>query len=63
MRVTRQKLLTGIVVCTASACFFGGIAALATPPTGDPEAIELNQQVQQTYSKLPGVKVVQRGLL
>jgi hypothetical protein len=52
-----------VAALTLSASASLPATANAEPPSGDPEAIALNRQVQQAYSVLPGVKVVQHGLL
>ncbi len=55
--------LLAVLLCSAPASLVGPASASAAPPTGDPQAIALNREVQNRYSVLPGFKVVQRGLL
>ena len=59
----RVSALGVVVALSALALPSTNANAEASGPSGDPQAIALNQQVQQTYSTLPGVKVVRRGAL
>jgi hypothetical protein len=62
-RPSAIALVGSIVVMLLSAGAMSTARAATPGPTGDAKAIAFNRQVQQAYSTVPGVRIVQRGLL
>jgi hypothetical protein len=55
--------LVGSIILALLGALATGKAASTSGATGDAKAIAFNRQVQQAYSTVPGVRIVQRGLL
>jgi hypothetical protein len=60
----RTTLLAAVLILAVAPLALPSARAASSPaPTGDAEAIAFNRQVEQAYSMLPGVKMVQHGYL